>query len=69
VRADGAIGPVTLAAARAADAVAAIDRMARLREDHYRALATFPRFGRGWLRRTDEVRRAAQAMAAALVVA
>lgn len=64
VRADGAIGPMTLAAARAADPVACIDRMARLREDHYRALATFPRFGRGWLRRTEAVRRAAQALAA-----
>jgi hypothetical protein len=61
-RADGAIGPVTLAAAQATDAAPAIDRMARLREEHYRALAGFGRFGRGWLRRTDEVRRAAQAM-------
>lgn len=64
VRADGAIGPITLAAARAAEPGACIDRLARLREDHYRGLPTFPRFGRGWLRRTDEVRRAAHAMAA-----
>jgi hypothetical protein len=65
VAADGAIGPVTLAAARAADARPAIDRMARLREEHYRGLSGFARFGRGWLRRTDEVRRAAQGMVAA----
>lgn len=69
VRADGAIGPVTLAAARAADPRAAIDAMARLREEHYRALPTFPRFGRGWLRRTDAVRRSAQSMAAAPLMA
>ncbi len=64
VRADGAIGPITVAAAHAAEPGPCVDRLARLREDHYRALPTFARFGRGWLRRTDEVRRAAHAMAA-----
>jgi lysozyme family protein len=59
---DGAVGPVTLAAALRADRPAAIDRMAKLREDHYRALPTFGRFGRGWLRRTEEVRQAAHRM-------
>lgn len=59
---DGAIGPITLAAAREADPVMAIDGMARAREAFYRGLATFPRFGKGWLRRTEEVRQAAQAM-------
>jgi lysozyme family protein len=65
VKADGAVGPITLATARAADPRGAIDRMARLREEHHRALPAFPRFGRGWLRRTEEVRRAAQEMAGA----
>ncbi len=68
VRADGAIGPITLAAARAAGARACIDRLARLREEHYRALPGFARFGRGWLNRTDHVRRAAAEMAAAVAV-
>lgn len=69
VREDGAVGPITLAAARAAEPRAAIDRLSRLREEHYRGLPGFPRFGRGWLRRTEAVRRAAQDMVAAPVTA
>ena len=61
---DGRIGPVTLAAARRADTAWLIDEMARRRQAHYRALESFPRFGRGWLRRTEEVRLAAQRMMA-----
>jgi lysozyme family protein len=68
VRDDGAVGPITLAAARATDPHGCIDRLARLREEHYRALPGFERFGRGWLSRTDIVRRAAQEMAAAAAV-
>ena len=60
---DGIVGPATIAAAGAADRLAAIDRMAALRVEHYRGLATFGRFGRGWLRRTEEVRQAARRMA------
>ncbi len=65
VAVDGAIGPITIAAARAAEPAATIDRLSRLREEYYRGLAGFARFGKGWLRRTDDVRRAAQSMAAA----
>lgn len=64
VKVDRVLGPKTLAAAATGDARTLIDRMSRLREEHYRALPTFPRFGRGWLRRTEEVRQAAQDMAA-----
>lgn len=58
---DGKVGPLTIKAAQAADRYAAIDRMAAIREAHYRSLDTFPRFGRGWLRRTAEIREAAKA--------
>lgn len=67
--ADGVIGPRTLAAARAVDAATALERMAQLRREHYLALSTFPRFGRGWLRRTDEVLAQAHSMAAAAALA
>jgi len=63
VAADGIIGPVTLAAARHADVPALLERMARAREAYYRSLETFPTFGKGWLRRTEEVRLAALRMA------
>lgn len=50
---DGEIGPVTLAAARAADPAAALQVYANLRRDRYRSLSGFARFGRGWLNRVD----------------
>lgn len=62
VKVDGVIGPKTLAAVRAADRPRAIDAMATRRQQFYRSLAKFPRFGRGWLRRTEEVRLVAQRM-------
>jgi len=51
--ADGSIGPVTLAAVRAARAEA---QMA-----HYRTLPHCDAFGRGWTARTDAARAAALA--------
>lgn len=41
-----------------------IDRFAALRVTFYRSLPAFDAFGRGWLRRTEEVRLAAWKMAA-----
>lgn len=64
VKVDRVLGPQTLAAAALAEARTVIDRMAALRAEHYRALPGYPRFGRGWLRRTEAVRQAAQDMAA-----
>jgi uncharacterized protein (TIGR02594 family) len=58
---DGEIGPETLRRARAADPRLAIDRYAMLRRDAYRALASFPRYGRGWLARLEKTHRAALA--------
>lgn len=61
---DGAIGPVTLSAARAADAKATIAALGHLRLDYYRRLPTWDAFGRGWERRTREAVARAMEMAA-----
>lgn len=55
VTADGMIGPKSIAAISRLDASRAIARFADLREQHYRGLPTFPRFGKGWMRRLLEV--------------
>ena len=59
---DGAVGPTTLAAARAADPSATVDAIAAGREAFYRSLPTFPRFGKGWLARVRRTRDAALTM-------
>jgi uncharacterized protein (TIGR02594 family) len=62
VTVDGEIGPLTLAAARRANAAGAIDRYAALRRARYRSLPHFWRFGAGWLSRVDRTRTAALAL-------
>lgn len=62
VEADGKIGPETLAAAAAADPARVIERYAELRRQHYRSLAGFRHFGRGWLRRVERTLAAARAL-------
>ena len=52
---DGAIGPRTLAAAESHDSGTLILAYSQERRNYYRSLATFQTFGRGWLRRVDEV--------------
>lgn len=67
VRVDGFMGDVTLAKAVAAceaNAEATIHAFCEQRRRFYRALAQFPRYGRGWLARVDHVEKAAKAMAA-----
>lgn len=51
---DGQIGPKTIAAVTG-NAARIVERLEDIREDFYRSLDTFPTFGRGWLRRLDEV--------------
>lgn len=63
VEQDGVIGRVTLSAARAADRAEAIDALCELRLAFLRGLDTWSTFGRGWQRRVEAVRSAAQAMA------
>lgn len=59
---DGSVGPETLAAAAKADTRLLVDDLAERQSAYYRGLADFPTFGRGWLTRTEERKRAALAM-------
>lgn len=59
---DGAIGPVTLAAVRAADPAALIGALAGAHLAHYAGLANFPRDGNGWDARVQRCRAAAMGM-------
>jgi lysozyme family protein len=65
---DGAFGPVTRAAVAASTPAHLIRSIAADREAHYRALPTFPRFGRGWLARLASTTDAALRLAAGTVV-
>ena len=62
---DGAIGPLTMAAVKAAKPIELVSKFSDSRRNFYRRLAQFPRFGRGWLSRVDQIERAAVKMAAA----
>ena len=61
--ADGIVGPRTLAFAASRPAAETIRAVSDLRRGRYRALAGFAAFGRGWLRRTDEIEALALAWA------
>jgi lysozyme family protein len=58
VPADGVVGPVTLAAARAAGAADLIEAFTRRRQAFVEALPAFRTFGRGWSRRIAAARAA-----------
>ena len=67
LRPDGNMGDVTLARTKAQgehDVEALIEDFCDMRRAFYRALAQFPRYGRGWLARVDHVEHAAKAFAA-----
>jgi lysozyme family protein len=63
VSADGVIGPITLAAANAADVDLTIERFSQLKEAFYRSLPTFGTFGNGWLNRVASTKAFAQTLA------
>lgn len=70
VSVDGMVGMETMQAANSAsNVVDLIHRMSEQRRAFYRVLKQFPRYGRGWLARTDRVENAAHAMAPATPVA
>lgn len=55
VTADRSIGPLTLAGVKALPASEIVLRMRNRRDRFFRGLPTFPTFGRGWLRRLEDV--------------
>jgi lysozyme family protein len=61
---DGAIGPITLAAARQRDLAETIADLLLLRETHLRQAPTFSAHGKGWLRRVMYLAMAAGVWAA-----
>ena len=66
VKEDGVIGPATLRALTFKAVEIGTDKLIDLfqddRRDYYRKLSTFLTFGRGWLRRVDEVEAEAKGM-------
>jgi lysozyme family protein len=64
---DGVIGPKTLSRARDYCEKYKKENLIKLfsnkRRDYYRSLKTFPTFGKGWIRRVNEVERIATVMA------
>ncbi|UFN47926.1 hypothetical protein LPC08_18180 [Roseomonas sp. OT10] len=63
VTADGSVGPITLAAARALPPAGLVDSLAEARLAYYRGLDGYAAFGRGWTARVEAVRRAGREMA------
>lgn len=62
VTADGIIGPGTMAAIKAADGKDFLNKFSAAKEAFYKSLATFPTYGKGWLRRVAEVQAKAETM-------
>ena len=63
VVADGVIGPNTMAKINEANVEVLIDKFSEARTSFYKGLKTFPVFGVGWLRRTENERKEAIEMA------
>ena len=59
---DGALGPKTLAAVRAADAKALVEDYAKRRLSFLQDLSTWETFGKGWERRVAEVKQSGLSM-------
>ena len=62
VPADGAIGPATMAAIKAADGKDSLKKFSDAKIAFYQTLATFPTYGKGWLKRVADVQAAASTM-------
>ena len=60
---DGSIGPVTIASVNNRGSNLTINQFCDKREAFWRSLSTFNTFGKGWLRRGEEVRAKALEMA------
>jgi len=64
VTADGGLGPISMAAVQAADPVKLIQDFSDAKENFYRSLADFTRYGTGWLNRVAAVKLKASSMVA-----
>jgi len=62
VNIDGHMGPVTLAAANAADPVDTVKKLCARRRKFVRQIKSYPTFGKGWNRRIDGIEQIACAM-------
>jgi lysozyme family protein len=62
ITADGIIGPVTIKAIQDTNAEDFIEKFSNAKESFYLGLANFPTFGRGWLNRVAESKKAAEGM-------
>jgi lysozyme family protein len=51
---DGVIGPATRSLISASNCATLISKFSESRREYYRALKTFPIFGKGWLARVDK---------------
>jgi len=59
---DGVFGPATLAAVKAADPAAVVNKVTELRFAFLQALSTWDTFGRGWSARVNSVQNVALGM-------
>jgi len=62
ITADGVIGPVTVKAIQDTNAEDFINNFSAAKESFYRSLTNFPTFGKGWLNRVAESKKAAERM-------
>ena len=62
VTGDGVIGPLSIAAVNSMKPEVFINEFSDNRATFYKALSTFPTFGKGWLRRVEESRATALSM-------
>jgi lysozyme family protein len=64
ITADGVIGPVTLKAIQETNAEDFIEKFSDVKKSFYLGLANYPTFGKGWLNRVAEGKKAAERMLA-----
>ncbi len=63
IKADGSVGPITLEAVNKSKSRDLIINLSDARATYYKSLHNFETFGRGWLKRTNQVEAAAETMA------
>jgi lysozyme family protein len=64
VTADGSIGPATMKAIQSADGRQLLNAFSYAKTAFYKSLNTFPTYGKGWLKRVDDVQKSAEGMLA-----